>query len=226
LVKACRVWRIKILPEDYDQVIKFKRPFLPIATLFIMEGYNRTLFEPVTLELIHQAQAGDEGALGAIYQRYRLDIYRYLYYRVGHLQVAEDLTSEVFERMIRAIGRSHFETTSFEAWLFQIARNLAIDYYRKMNVRDHGALDENMVARDENIDQAVEKNLVGDHLVRALSEVNEAQRDVIILRFAVAMPIAQVAETLHKSIDVVKGLQRRGLMTIRNILSDWEIDDV
>jgi DNA-directed RNA polymerase specialized sigma24 family protein len=42
----------------------------------------------------------------------------------------------------------------------------------------------------------------------------------------VAMPIAQVAETLHKSVDAVKGLQRRGLMSIRNILSDWEIDDV
>jgi RNA polymerase sigma-70 factor (ECF subfamily) len=191
-----------------------------------MEVNDRTLFEPITLDLIHQAQAGDEDALGAIYQRYRLDIYRYLYYRVGHLQVAEDLTSEVFERMIRAIGRSHFETTSFEAWLFQIARNLAIDYYRKMSVRDHVALDENLVSRGENVDQAVEKNLVGDQLVRALNEVNEAQRDVIILRFAVAMPIAQVAETLHKSVDAVKGLQRRGLMSIRNILSDWEIDDV
>jgi RNA polymerase sigma-70 factor (ECF subfamily) len=163
--------------------------------------------------------------LGAIYQRYRLDIYRYLYYRVGQLQVAEDLTSEVFERMIRAIGRSQFETASFDAWLFQIARNLAIDYYRKMNVRDHLPLDESMVAKEENIAQAVEQNLVSDHLVRALTEVNEAQRDVIILRFAVSMPIAQVAETLHKSVDAVKGLQRRGLMTIRNILSDWEIDD-
>ena len=54
---------------------------MSIDTLFIMEGYDRILFEPVTLELIHQAQAGDEAALGAIYQRYRLDIYRYLYYR-------------------------------------------------------------------------------------------------------------------------------------------------
>ena len=191
-----------------------------------MEGSDRTLFEPITSDLIKKAQKGDENALSTIYQRYRLDIYRYLYYRVGHLQVAEDLTSEVFERMIRAIGRSQFHNTSFEAWLFQIARNLAIDYYRKMNVRDHLPLDETMVAKDENIDRTVEQSLVSDHLVRALNEVNEAQRDVIILRFAVSMPIAQVAETLHKSVDAVKGLQRRGLMTMRNILSDWEINNV
>jgi RNA polymerase sigma-70 factor (ECF subfamily) len=191
-----------------------------------MEGSDRILFEPITADLIKQAQNGDENALSTIYQRYRLDIYRYLYYRVGHLQVAEDLTSEVFERMIRAIRRSQFHNTSFEAWLFQIARNLAIDYYRKMSVRDHVPLDETMVAKEEHIDRAVENNLVSDHLVQALKEVNEAQRDVIILRFAVSMPIAQVAETLHKSVDAVKGLQRRGLMTIRNILSDWEIDNV
>ncbi len=190
-----------------------------------MEGSDRTLFDPITLDLISQAQEGDENALSSIYQRYRLDIYRYMYYRVGHLQVAEDLTSEVFERMIRAIDRAHFEKTSFEAWLFQIARNLTIDYYRKMSIRGHVPLDETIVAKEENIDQVVEQNLVSNRLIKALNEVNEAQRDVIILRFAVSMPIAQVAETLHKSIDAVKGLQRRGLMSMRKILSDWEIDN-
>lgn len=190
-----------------------------------LEGQDQALFESITPELIARAQKGDSTALGAIYKRYRLDIYRYLYYRVGHLQVAEDLASEVFERMIRAIRRSSFHNTSLEAWLFQIARNLAIDYFRKMNVRNHVPLDESLVSRDTNIDQTVESQLVNDQLVQALKKVNDAQRDVIILRFAVNMPIAQVAQTLHRSEDSVKGLQRRGLMTIRNILSDWEGED-
>lgn len=190
-----------------------------------MEGQDQTLFESITPEIIARAQKGDEDALSVIYKRYRLDIYRYLYYRTGHLQVAEDLASEVFERMIRAIKKSSFHNTSLEAWLFQIARNLAIDHYRKMNVRDHVPLDETLVARGTDIDQAVEHQIVSDQLVQALKYVNDAQRDVIILRFAVSMPIAQVAKTLHRSEDSVKGLQRRGLMTIRNILSDWEGDD-
>ena len=191
----------------------------------IMNGPDRTSAESITPEVIARAQKGNEGALSVIYNRYRLDIYRYLYYRVGELQAAEDLTSEVFERMIRAIQRSSFKNVSLGAWLFQIARNLAIDHYRKMSVRDHVALEENLVSRDTDILKKVERQLVSDQLVQALKEVNDTQRDVIILRFAVNMPIAQVAETLHRSEDSVKGLQRRGLMTIRNILSDREGSD-
>ena len=190
-----------------------------------MNGPDRTSAESITPEVIARAQKGNEGALSVIYNRYRLDIYRYLYYRVGELQAAEDLTSEVFERMIRAIQRSSFKNVSLGAWLFQIARNLAIDHYRKMSVRDHVALEENLVSRDTDILKKVERQLVSDQLVQALKEVNDTQRDVIILRFAVNMPIAQVAETLHRSEDSVKGLQRRGLMTIRNILSDREGSD-
>ena len=190
-----------------------------------MNGPDRTSAESITPEVIARAQKGNEGALSVIYNRYRLDIYRYLSYRGGELQAAEDLTSEVFERMIRAIQRSSFKNVSLGAWLFQIARNLAIDHYRKMSVRDHVALEENLVSRDTDILKKVERQLVADQLVQALKEVNDTQRDVIILRFAVNMPIAQVAETLHRSEDSVKGLQRRGLMTIRNILSDREGSD-
>lgn len=187
-----------------------------------LKGHERPLFEPITSDIIDRARRGDLNALSGIYRRYRLDIYRYLYYRVGQLEVAEDLTSEVFERMIRSIGKSRFQNTTFEAWLFQIARNLAIDYYRKMGIRDHVPLDEKQIAVEQNVDQTVEHNMVSDQLVHALNGLNEAQRDVVILRFAVSMPITQVAQTLNKSEDAIKGLQRRGLMAMRKILSDWE----
>ncbi len=187
-----------------------------------IEGQDQALTEPITPQIIAKAQSGDEGALDAIYKRYRLDIFRYLYYRVGQKQVAEDLTSDVFERMIRAIQKSSFKNTSLEAWLFRIARNLTIDHYRKTSVRNHVPLDEAQLSEDSSIDKTIEDQFVSDQLVQALKEVNDAQRDVIILRFAVNMPIAQVAQTLHKSENSVKGLQRRGLMTIRNIISNWE----
>jgi RNA polymerase sigma-70 factor (ECF subfamily) len=56
--------------------------------------------------------------------------------------------------------------------------------------------------------------------------LTEDQRDVLVMRFVANMPIAQVAQTLHKSEDAVKGLQRRGLLALREILVEWEVSYV
>ena len=178
------------------------------------------MLDEINSELISRARNGDAVVIGALYERFRLSIFRYLYYRLGDQQTAEDLTSEVFLRMIRSLHGINPHSVSFQAWLFQIARNLAIDYYRKMSIRNHIQLDENLVTRDEDIDTSLEKNLTSERLRRALSRLNPDQRDVIVLRFVADMPINQVAQTLHKSEDSIKGLQRRGLSTLREILAE------
>jgi len=178
------------------------------------------MLDDINPELISRAKNGDAVVIGALYERFRLSIFRYLYYRLGDQQMAEDLTSEVFLRMIRSLPGLNPKSVSFQAWLFQIARNLAIDHYRKMSVRDHVQLDENAISRDEDIDTSLEKSLTSERLRWALSRLNPDQRDVIVLRFVAGMPITQVAQTLHKSEDSVKGLQRRGLSTLRQILTE------
>jgi RNA polymerase sigma-70 factor (ECF subfamily) len=181
---------------------------------------GNNMLDEINSELISRAKNGDAVVIGALYERFRLSIFRYLYYRLGDQQMAEDLTSEVFLRMIRSLPGLSPNSLSFQAWLFQIARNLAIDHYRKMSVRDHVQLDENVISRDEDIDTSLERNLTSERLRRALSRLNPDQRDVIVLRFVADMPITQVAQTLHKSEDSVKGLQRRGLNTLREILAE------
>jgi RNA polymerase sigma-70 factor (ECF subfamily) len=84
-------------------------------------------------------------------------------------------------------------------------------------------LEENLHSSEPAIDIAVEQNLTSASLRTALEKINHAQREVIILRFVAGMPIAQVAQTLRKSEDTVKGLQRRGLASLRKILDDWEM---
>jgi RNA polymerase sigma-70 factor (ECF subfamily) len=181
------------------------------------------MLQAITSDTIIQAQNGDSRMISALYQRYRVDVFRYLYYRTGNLQAAEDLTSEVFLRMLRAIENYQPTGVSFDAWLFQIARNVAIDHYRKSRHRQHLPLDDELVARDERVENSVERELISENLAEALAQLNETQRDVIVMRFVVGMRIAQVAQTLHKSEDAIKGLQRRGLMALRDILSDWEV---
>jgi RNA polymerase sigma-70 factor (ECF subfamily) len=182
------------------------------------------MLQAITSDTIIQAQKGDTGVISALYERYRLGVFRYLYYRTGDLQAAEDLTSEVFLRMLRSIENYQPTSVSFDAWLFQIARNVAIDHYRKSRHRRHLPLKDELVAKDEHVEGSVERQLISENLAAALAQLNEAQRDVIVMRFVVGMRISQVAHTLHKSEDAIKGLQRRGLKALRDILSDWEVN--
>ena len=182
--------------------------------------------EVVSPEVIARAQNGDSEVIGELYERYNLDVFRYLFYRLGDRHAAEDLTSEVFLRMIRALRGYRSQNASFDAWLFQIARNLAVDHLRKMKVRNHVSLEEFMVAEKEEVDGTVERKLTSDKLVKALNRLNADQRDVLVLRFVNGMRLEQVAQTLNKSVDSIKGLQRRGLIALREILTDWEVNYV
>ena len=184
------------------------------------------MIEAISPELIARAQNGDAEVIGELYENYHLDIFRYLFYRVGDRETAEDLTSEVFIRMIRALRGYRQQQVPFDAWLFQIARNLAVDHLRRLNVRKHFSLEEEMVIETEDVDGTVERRLTSDRLVKALERLNEDQRDVIVMRFVNGMRIEQVAQALNKSADSIKGLQRRGLLTLREILTDWEVNYV
>ena len=175
-------------------------------------------------ELILRAQDGDASGIGEIYEHFYLSIYRYLYYKVSDPHTAEDLTSDVFLRMIRSLPSYEKTKVSFEAWLFRIAHNLSIDHYRKMSLRDHLPLDENMEAPEESVEKLSERGFNTEGLRAALKKLPDDQRDVIIMRFISGMQINEVAQTLEKSEDSIKGLQRRGLFTLRHILSDWEVD--
>ncbi len=178
----------------------------------------------VNTELINRAQDGDEAMIAALYEHFNSGVFRYLYYRVGERQTAEDLTSEVFVRMLRFISGFHPPSSTFQAWLFQIARNVANDHFRKVGSHPMSELSEAIPSGNLSVDETVDHQLTTDRLRQAVLLLNESQRDVIVLRFISGMPIADVAQALNKTEDAVKGLQRRALMTLRSILMEWEVD--
>lgn len=179
--------------------------------------------EEVTAAVIKQAQSGDTTALTVLYEHYRPDVYQYLYYRMGRPQLAEDLTTEVFIRVIEHLPRYQQRRVAFRAWLLQIARNLAIDHMRKMNVRDHVDLDDEMPADVDGPETAVDLALTGDHLKNALRRLTADQCDVIVLRFVAEMPINEVARMLNKSESAIKALQARGLEALQKILAPQKV---
>ncbi|MBE0695466.1 MAG: sigma-70 family RNA polymerase sigma factor [Anaerolineaceae bacterium] len=174
--------------------------------------------------LIVRAKQGDAAAIGELYERYRLGVYRYFFYRSGDTHIADDLTSEVFIRMIRALSGYKLQNGLFQAWLYQIAHNLLNDHYRKTGNHNHIELEENTM-NDPVFSRSrpVEHSLNGVALNQALKVLSNEQRDVIVMRFISEMSIAEVAQTIHKSEDAVKGLQRRALSSLRAVLADLEV---
>ncbi len=177
-------------------------------------------------ERVSRAQQGDETAIREIYEHFHMGIFRYLHYQVEDPHTAEDLTSEVFIRMIRFLPKFQRGSGSFQGWLYQIAHNLAIDHHRKWNARASVPLEEELMTAEDDPVQSVDHHLTSERLQKALLALNEAQREVVILRFVNQLPIEQVAQAMKKSEDAVKGLQRRGLMSLRRSLTDLEVTNV
>jgi len=173
--------------------------------------------------MILRAQNGSPADAGGLYLCHYLSIYRYLYYRTGDAQTAEDLTSEVFLKMVRALPSYRVGVVPFQAWLFQIARNMAIDHYRRSRHYPLEELNENLDGHDPDLDSMVDFHFTSEELVEGLKKIEEAQRDVLLLRFVEGMAISDTAIVLHKSIDAVKGLQRRGLLALKTMLNHLEV---
>jgi RNA polymerase sigma-70 factor (ECF subfamily) len=95
-----------------------------------------------------------------------------------------------------------------------------------MSKRQYMPLDEELESGGDSPEAFAARSLTSDRLQAALARLNKHQRDVIVLRFIVEMPIAEVARVLGKREDAIKGLQRRGLLALRSILSDlrWAVD--
>jgi RNA polymerase sigma-70 factor (ECF subfamily) len=176
-----------------------------------------------TPDLVARAQNGNPEAMGMLYEQHHQSIFRYLVYRLNDSHSAEDLTSEVFLKMVQFMASYRATNATFRAWLFQIARNLSIDYLRRNRAHPVRAIDDEMEApRQEHPEDCAERVFTSQVLQEALAQLSDDQRDVILMRFVEGMPLSEVANTLHRSEDAVKGLQRRALLGLRDRLDQHE----
>jgi RNA polymerase sigma-70 factor (ECF subfamily) len=142
----------------------------------------------------------------------------YVYYRVSDQATAEDLTAEVFVRMVAKIRHYRHRGKPILAWLYTIARNLTTDYYRRNGRNPRMPLDERLVAGSGNPVTAVEGRLAADCLRRALCHLTEAQKLVIVAKFVEDRSNREVARLLGKTEGAVKSLQHRALASLRRAI--------
>jgi RNA polymerase sigma-70 factor (ECF subfamily) len=168
--------------------------------------------------LLERAKAYDPSALSEIYDRYSARIHNYIYRRVGNVHLAEDLTAEVFVRMLQAAQSDKFARTSLSAWLYRIAHNLIVDHFRSQSQQEVQAWDERLGAAVDDPTVAVEAKLAQQGLRAALSHLTEQQQQVIVLRFGEGLSALQIAEILDTSEGAVRALQHRALASLRRVM--------
>jgi RNA polymerase sigma-70 factor (ECF subfamily) len=168
--------------------------------------------------LVQQAVSGDPEAFATLYDAYLEPIYRFIFFRVGDEQTAEDLTSQVFLKAWDNLSGYQMRGLPFNAWLFRIARNHVIDYYR--TYKETAPLEPNAVARPDpaaDVDARVERRLQAEEVRLALQHLTPDQQQVLTLRFIEGLTTEEVAQVLGKRPGAIRALQMRGLQALAEI---------
>lgn len=164
-------------------------------------------------ELVLRAKSGDQSAFAQIYERYAPAIYRYIFFRVRDVELAEDIQADVFLRMLEGIGRYEDRGWPLSAWLYRIAHDRTIDTIRRRTKR-HVVPLESWEGSCEGPEHTVNTLLEHEELHQTLNDLTAEQREVIQLRFMADMSVQEVATRLGRSEGAVKALQHRGIQSL------------
>jgi RNA polymerase sigma-70 factor (ECF subfamily) len=171
--------------------------------------------------LLEQARRLDERALSQIHDRYYPEIYRYVLYRTGRTEVADDIASETFLRLLDALHTGRAPRTTLRGWLFGVASNQVADHFRKAP-RESQPLDESYAAPGQPAVEA-ELRLQRQDVRVALRQLTREQQETLALRFGDGFSVEETADAMGKSVNAVKALQFRALEALRRVLGVGEV---
>jgi RNA polymerase sigma-70 factor (ECF subfamily) len=173
-------------------------------------------------KLIKRAKNGESEAFGQIYDCYINRVYRFLLLKVSNREEAEDMSQQVFMKAWEALPRFENEGVPFVSWLFRIARNLAIDFYRtKKNVVSLNEEIGNEVLEDspEDIFFNVQKK---ELVMNAIEDLTEEQKEVVVLRFVEGFSYSEMSKITQKNQAALRILQHRAVKKLKKFLENEE----
>ncbi|MEZ4670782.1 MAG: sigma-70 family RNA polymerase sigma factor [Anaerolineae bacterium] len=172
---------------------------------------------PNESQLIAGAKAGDKQAVSTLYEAYAQAVFRYISYRVESDALAEDLTAEVFLRMVQGLPTYHDSGAPFGAWLYRIAANQIADHYRR-NRRAVEPISEEHPTDDTDPLGKAAKNEEQAQLREALSTLSPEFQTLLVLRFMQGLAHTEVAAILGKSDAAIRVMQHRALQALAQAL--------
>jgi RNA polymerase sigma-70 factor (ECF subfamily) len=169
--------------------------------------------------LVEQAQRGDRHAVEELYLLHFDRIYSYLQMSVGNRHDAEDLTTQVFVKMLESIGKFRWQSVPFSAWLFRIAHNLAMDHFRASK---RWQPEEEVPEPDPGEGSAAEEEALESigrqSMLQLIEKLSSEQQQVLTLKFVFNFSNADAATILDKTDGAIKSLQHRALASLQRQL--------
>ncbi|MDO8592345.1 MAG: RNA polymerase sigma factor [bacterium] len=175
--------------------------------------------------LLYKIKRNDKQAFVRAYDLYVDQLYRFIYFKVGSREEAEDLCSAVFLKTWNYIlANSLKDEKTLKALIYKIARNLIIDHYRKNSARETVSLDHGngveVIDEKQNAGRDMEMKIDLLVLETKLPELKDEYREVIILRFVNELSIGEIADILDKSKGNVRVLVYRALNALRELVNN------
>jgi RNA polymerase sigma-70 factor (ECF subfamily) len=170
----------------------------------------------LTREAVARAKAGDPEGLHYLYVRYADDVLRFINGLVRDHHEAEDITQNVFAKLMTAINKYEERAVPFDAWILRVARNAALDHLRAKRAIP---TEEVRLTDTGRAQTALDR---GQALRQALEDLPEDQREVLVLRHIVGLSPVEIADTLDKSESSVHGLHHRGRRSLRANLTELD----
>src|ERR1044071_7355701 len=169
--------------------------------------------------LVEQEQRGNRDALEELYLLHFDRIYSYLHMSVGNRHDAEDLTTQVFVKMLESIGKFRWRSAPFSAWLFRIAHNLAMDHFR---ANKRWQPEEEVPEPDPGERSAAEEEALEsigrENMLEMIQRLSQEQQQGLTLKFVLNFSNAEAGTILEKTEGAIKSLQHRALASLHREL--------
>jgi len=156
------------------------------------------------------------------YEKYIAPIFRFIYFKIKNYQEAEDLTQTVFLKAWKNIDKYKDEGYRFSSWLYAIARNTVIDYWKKnkaLNIEEEIL---NLIPDNKNILEEIENESDFKQIINSINELSEEQEEIIILKFIEGLSNQEISKITNKKEDAIRQLQTRALKSLKDILEKYE----
>jgi RNA polymerase sigma-70 factor (ECF subfamily) len=178
-------------------------------------------------DVLMRASQGDLEAFGVLYGKYVERIFNYVYYRTGNVHDAEDLTARVFFRALHHIHTYTDRGVPFSAWLYRIAHNLVANWHRDRSRHQEIPLSDapTLHYKGEPPETALMQNQERESLLRLIRHLPSERQHLLILKFVEHMSNSEIGETMGRSEGAVKSLYHRTLLSLRDELEGFDLEE-